>query len=66
MNLSSKEYSEKYCGGVHRTTVVRRAQKGLLPSNHIAKKIGGNWVFEIGEMEHLKDFDVILKRKSKP
>ena len=65
MILSAREYSKKYAGGVHRTTLIRKARKGLLPTNHKAKKVGGNWVFEIGELEHLKDYDIKLTPKSK-
>ena len=65
MILSAREYAEKYAGGVHRTTLIRRIRKGLLPTNHIAKKVGRDWIIEIGELEHLKKYDIILKPKSK-
>lgn len=63
MLLSAREYAEKYAGGVHRTTLIRRAKRGLLPSNHIIKKVSGHWVVEIGEFSHLKDYDITLRRK---
>jgi len=35
-----------------------------LPSNHILKKIANRHIIEIGEMDHLKDYEIILKKRS--
>ena len=65
MILSLREYAEKFAGGVSRMTVARRIEKGLLHSNHLAKKVGNQWVIEVGEFSHLKDYDIQLSRKPK-
>lgn len=65
MVLSAREYARKYAGNCSRDTVIRKIQHGLLPTNHIGKKIGRDWVIEIQDLSHLKDYDIILKRKSK-
>ena len=65
MILSAKEYAKKYAGNVSRDTVIRKIKRGMLPTNHIGKKIGRNYIIEIQDLSHLKDYDIILKRKSK-
>ncbi|MBA7553351.1 hypothetical protein ES705_45942 [subsurface metagenome] len=69
MILSAREYAKKYAGNCSRDTVIRKIQKGLLPSNHKGRKIGKgktyDWIIEIQDLSHLKDYDIILKRKSK-
>ncbi len=65
MILSAREYAQKYAGGCSAKTIIRKAKRGLLPTNHKAKKVSGRYVIEIGEMEHLKDYDIKLTPKSK-
>ena len=64
MILSAREYAVKY-GGHSTRTIIRRIQRGLLPTNHIGKKVGRDYIIEIQDLSHLKDYDIILKRKSK-
>lgn len=65
MILSAREYAQKYAGGCSAKTVIRKAKRGLLPTNHKAEKVSGRYVIEIGEMDHLRQYDIILKPKSK-
>ena len=65
MILSAREYASRYAGNCSAKTVIRKAQRGLLPTNHLAKKVGGAWIIEVGEMDNLKDYDITLRRKSK-
>lgn len=65
MILSAREYARDYAGNCSRDTVIRKIQRGLLPTNHKGRKVGRDWVIEIQDLSHLKDYDIILKRKSK-
>jgi len=65
MILSAREYAKKYAGNCSRDTVIRRIRKDLLPSNHKGRKVGRDYIIEIQDLSHLKDYDIILKRKSK-
>lgn len=65
MILSAREYARKYAGNCSRDTVIRKIQHGLLPTNHIGKKIGRDWVIEIQDLSHLKDYNINLKLKHK-
>ena len=65
MILSAREYARKHAGGCSVKTVIRKIQQGLLPTNHKPKKIGRNYIIEIGEMDNLKDYNITLERKSK-
>ncbi len=65
MILSAREYARKHAGNCSTKTVIRKIHRGLLPTNHISKKVGRNWVIEIQDLSHLKDYDIILKRKPK-
>ena len=65
MILSAREYAQKYAGGCSAKTIIRKAKRGLLPTNHKAMKVSGRYVIEIGEMECLKDYDIKLTPKSK-
>ncbi|KKL54575.1 hypothetical protein LCGC14_2264060 [marine sediment metagenome] len=65
MILSAREYAKKYAGNCSAKTVIRKAKRGLLPTNHKAKKVAGRFVIEIGELEHLRNYDIQLTRKSK-
>lgn len=64
MILSAREYAQKYAGNCSAKTIIRKAQRGLLPTNHKARKVAGRYVIEVGEMEHLKDYDITLKKKT--
>jgi len=64
MILSAREYASKYAGGCSAKTIIRKGKRGLLPSNHILKKIANRHIIEIGEMDHLKDYEIILKKRS--
>ena len=64
MILSAREYAAKY-GGHSTRTIIRRIQRGLLPTNHIGKKIGRDYIIEIQDLSHLKDYDINLKLKQK-
>ena len=44
MILSTREYARKYAGNCSRDTVLRKIQRGLLPTNHIAKKVGRDYL----------------------
>lgn len=67
MILSAREYARKYAGNCSTRTVIRRIQKNLLPSNHKGRKIGEgktcDWVIEIQDLSHLKDYDITVKLK---
>ena len=63
MILSAREYARKYAGNCSTKTAIRKIQRGLLPTNHIGRKVGRNWVIEIQDLSHLKDYDITLKRK---
>ena len=63
MILSAREYASKYAGNCSVRTIVRRIQRGMLPSNHKGHKIGRDWIIEIGEFEHLSDYNITLTRK---
>jgi len=63
MILSLREYAEKHAGNCPRSSLIRKIQKDLLPSNHKARKIGRDWIIEIGEFEHLRDYEIQLRRK---
>ena len=67
MILSAREYAKKYAGNCSTKTIIRKIQHGLLPTNHIGRKIGKgktcDWVIEIQDLSHLKDYDITLKRK---
>ncbi len=65
MILSAREYAKKYGGGCSYKTIIRKAKRGLLPTNHKAEKVGGRYIIEIGEMDHLKNYDIKLVPKSK-
>jgi len=65
MILSAREYAKKYAGNCSRDTVIRKIQRGLLPTNHIGKKVGRDYIIEIQDLSHLKDYDITLKKKSK-
>jgi len=65
MILSAKEYASKYAGNCSRDTIIRKIQRGLLPTNHVGRKIGRDYVIEIQDLSHLKDYDIQLKRKPK-
>ena len=65
MILSAREYAKKYAGNCSRDTVIRKIQHGILPTNHIGKKVGRDWVIEIQDLSHLKDYNIILKKKLK-
>lgn len=65
MILSAREYARKYAGNCSRDTVIRKIHRGLLPTNHIGKKIGRDWVIEIQDLSHLKDYDITLRKKRK-
>ncbi len=65
MILSAREYARNYAGNCSRDTVIRKIQHGLLPTNHIGKKVGRDWVIEIQDLSHLKDYDINLKLKQK-
>ena len=65
MILSAREYAKKYGGGCSYKTIIRKAKRGLLPTNHKAKKVAGRYIIEIGEMDHLKNYDIKLVPKSK-
>ena len=65
MILSAREYAKQYAGNCSRDTVIRKIQRGLLPSNHIGRKVGRDWVIEIQDLSHLSDYDITLKKKSK-
>jgi len=63
MILSAREYAKSHAGGCSARTVIRRAQRGLLPTNHKGQKVGNQWVIEIGDFSHLKDFEIRLSKK---
>ena len=63
MILSAREYAKKYAGKCSTKTIIRKIQHGLLPTNHIGKKVGRDWIIEIQDLSHLKDYDITLKRK---
>jgi len=63
MILSVREYAKKYAGNCSRWTVIRRIQHGLLPTNHIGRKVGRDWVIEIQDLSHLKDYNITTKLK---
>lgn len=63
MILSAREYARRYAGNCSTNTIIRRIQRGLLPTNHIGRKVGRDWVIEIQDLSHLKDYDITLKRK---
>ena len=65
MILTAREYAKNHAGNCSARTIIRKAKKGLLPTNHIAKKVGRDWVIEVGSLDHLKDYEIQLKRKSK-
>ena len=65
MILTAREYARDHAGNCSTKTVIRKIQRGILPTNHIGKKIGRNYIIEIQDLSHLKDYDIILKRKSK-
>ncbi|GAG61740.1 unnamed protein product, partial [marine sediment metagenome] len=44
-------------------TVIRKIQRGILPTNHIGKKIGRNYIIEIQDLSHLSDYDITLRKK---
>jgi hypothetical protein len=55
MVFSTLEYSKKFKQGgkfVSNWTIIRRCRSGLLPSNHIPKKLAGKrgaWIIEVIE-----------------
>ena len=63
MILSAREYARNHAGNCSTKTVIRNIQRGLLPTNHISKKIGRNYIIEIQDLSHLKDYDITLKKK---
>ena len=65
MILSAREYAKKFGCNCSAKTIIRKAQNGLLPSNHLAKKVGRDWIIEVGELDHLKDFRITLSPKAK-
>ena len=65
MILSAREYARNYAGNCSTKTVIRKIQRGLLPSNHIGKKIGRDYIIEVQDLSHLKDYDITLKKKPK-
>jgi len=65
MILSARDYAKKHAGGCSARTVIRRIRQGNLPTNHKAKKVGRDWVIEVGEFEHLRDYDITLRKKAK-
>ena len=65
MILSAREYAKKHAGNCSTKTVIRKIQRGLLPTNHIGKKVGRDYIIEIQDLSHLKDYDITLKKKSK-
>jgi len=62
--LSARQYAEKYGANCSQKTIIRRIQQGLLPTNHKGRKIGRDWIVEIGEFENLSDYEITLRRKS--
>ena len=65
MILSAREYARNHAGNCSTKTVIRKIQRGILPTNHIGKKIGRNYIIEIQDLSHLKDYDITLRKKSK-
>ncbi len=65
MILSAREYARKYAGNCSTNTIIRRIQRGMLPTNHIGRKVGRDWIIEIAEMDHLSQYDIKLTAKSK-
>jgi len=65
MILSAREYAKNYAGNCSTKTVIRKIQHGILPTNHIGKKVGRNYIIEIQDLSHLKDYNIILKKKLK-
>ena len=65
MILSAREYAQKYAGNCSAKTVIRKAKRGLLPTTHKSKKVAGRYVIEVGEMDHLSQYDIRLTAKSK-
>lgn len=65
MILSAREYARNHAGNCSTKTVIRKIQRGILPTNHIGKKIGRNYIIEIQDLSHLKDYDINLKLKQK-
>ena len=65
MILSAREYAKTHAGNCSTKTVIRNIQRGILPKNHIGKKIGRGWVIEIQDLSHLKDYDITLRKKRK-
>ena len=65
MILSAREYAKTHAGNCSTKTVIRNIQRGILQTNHIVKKIGRNYIIEIQDLSHLKDYDITLKRKPK-
>ena len=63
MILSAREYAKKYAGNCSTKTIIRKVQRGILPTNHIGRKIGRNWIIEIQDLSHLKDYDITVKLK---
>lgn len=61
--LTAREYAKKYAGGCSSKTIIRRIQRGDLPTNHQGRKVGNQYVVEIGEFEHLSDYNIILEKK---
>jgi hypothetical protein len=55
MILTPLEYSKRFSFGnkfVSEKTIIRRCIKGMLPRNHVAKKLPGGrgqWVIDIGD-----------------
>ena len=63
MILSAREYAKKYAGNCSAKTVIRKAQRGLLPTNHKAKKVAGRHIIEIQDLSHLKEYNLTAKLK---
>ena len=63
MILSAREYARKYAGNCSTRTVIRKIQHGMLPTNHIGRKVGRDWTIEIQHLSHLKDYDITVKLK---
>ena len=66
MILSAREYARKHAGNCSTKTVIRNIQHGLLPTNHIGRKVGKRvWIIEIQDFDHLKAYNITAKLKPK-
>ncbi len=69
MVLTPFEYSVKFPSQgrlLSAKTIIRRCEKGMLPSGHVASKLSGGWVIEIPDetIEEKKTAPIETGRRS--